>query len=134
MKRVISDASLVFRLEINSWQCIYFTGQLGLGDVKRRDEPTEVEALKGHTVIGAACGRNHTLFLTSRGLVFGAGDNKLGQCGVGKNDGMILTATMLKYSGAPIVKVSCGADFSMILDIKVCALKLPVRLEICKEI
>lgn len=97
---------------------IWIAGQLGLGDEKRRDEPTEVEALKGHTVIGAACGRNHTLFLTSRGIAFGAGDNKLGQCGVGKSDEKILTATKLKYSGPPIVKVGCGADFSMILDVK----------------
>ncbi|XP_034952183.1 protein RCC2 homolog [Chelonus insularis] len=93
-------------------------GQLGVGDTKRRDEPTEIEALKGHTIIAAACGRNHTLFLTSRGIVFAAGDNKLGQCGVGKSDPCIVTATKVKYSGAPIVKVGCGAEFSMILDIK----------------
>ncbi|KYM75935.1 PREDICTED: protein RCC2 homolog [Atta cephalotes] len=93
-------------------------GQLGVGDTKRRDEPTEVEALKGHTVIGASCGRNHTLFLTSRGIVFAAGDNKLGQCGIGKNDPCVVTATKVKYSGPPIVKVGCGAEFSMILDIK----------------
>ena len=91
---------------------------MGLGDTKRRDEPTEVENLKGQTVIAAACGRNHTLFLTSRGLVYAAGDNKLGQCGVGKSDAVILAATKVKYSGPPIVKVGCGADFSMILDIK----------------
>ncbi|XP_015116936.1 protein RCC2 homolog [Diachasma alloeum] len=103
-------------------RCLVFgrndKGQLGVGDTNRRDDPTEVEALKGHTVIAAACGRAHTLFLTSRGLVFGAGDNKLGQCGVGKADAMITTATKVKYSGAPIVKVGCGAEFSMILDIK----------------
>lgn len=94
------------------------SGQLGLGDTKRRDDPTEVEALKGHTVISAACGRGHTLFLTSRGIVYAAGDNKLGQCGVGKSDAMILTATKVKYTGPPIVKVGCGAEFSMILDVK----------------
>lgn len=77
-----------------------------------------MESLKGHTVIAAACGRGHTLFLTSRGIVYGAGDNKLGQCGVGKTDAMILTATKVKYTGAPIVKVGCGAEFSMILDVK----------------
>ncbi|XP_043677543.1 protein RCC2 homolog isoform X1 [Vespula pensylvanica] len=93
-------------------------GQLGVGDTKRRDEPTEVEALKGHTIIAASCGRNHTLFLTSRGLVFAAGDNKLGQCGVGKSDPCIVKAMKVKYSGPPIVKVGCGAEFSMILDIK----------------
>nr|XP_034185599.1 protein RCC2 homolog [Osmia lignaria] len=93
-------------------------GQLGVGDTKRRDEPTEVTSLKGHTVIAASCGRNHTLFLTSRGIVFAAGDNKLGQCGVGKSDACIVSATKVKYSGPPIVKVGCGAEFSMILDIK----------------
>lgn len=105
------------KLLINFYE-ITFAGQLGIGDTKRRDEPTEVTALKGHTVIGASCGRNHTLFLTSRGIVFAAGDNKLGQCGVGKSDACIISATKVKYSGPPIVKVGCGAEFSMILDIK----------------
>lgn len=91
---------------------------MGVGDTKRRDVPTEVENLKGHVVIGAACGRNHTLFLTSRGLVFAAGDNKSGQCGVGKNDASILSATRVKYTGPPIVRVGAGAEFSMILDVK----------------
>ncbi|CAB0036465.1 unnamed protein product [Trichogramma brassicae] len=103
-------------------RCLVFgrneKGQLGVGDDKRRDDPTEVEALKGHTVIGAACGRHHTLFLTSRGIVFAAGDNKLGQCGVGSNEEKILTATKIKYTGPPIVKVGCGAEFSVILDVK----------------
>lgn len=77
-----------------------------------------MEALKGHTIISAHCGRNHTLFLTSRGQVYACGSNKLGQCGVGKIDPNILTAKKLKYSGPPIIKIGCGADFSMILDIK----------------
>ncbi|KAJ8687635.1 hypothetical protein QAD02_023429 [Eretmocerus hayati] len=103
-------------------RCLVFgrndKGQLGVGDTDRRDEPTEVPALKGQTVIGAACGRGHTLFLTSRGIVYGAGDNKMGQCGVGKTDQMIVSATKVKYTGPPIVKVGCGAEFSMILDVK----------------
>ncbi|XP_015607947.1 protein RCC2 homolog [Cephus cinctus] len=93
-------------------------GQLGVGDTKRRDDPTEVEALKGETVIAAFCGRSHTLFLTSRGIVYACGDNKLGQCGIGKADICVTKATKVKYSGPPIVKIGCGADFSMILDIK----------------
>lgn len=41
-------------------------GQLGLGDEERRDIPTEVEALKGESIVGASCGRHHTLFLTGK--------------------------------------------------------------------
>ncbi|CAB3369693.1 Hypothetical predicted protein [Cloeon dipterum] len=90
-------------------------GQLGLGDEERRDIPTLVESLKDERVVGAACGRHHTLFLTDRGEVYSAGDNKCGQCGVG-NTNPVLTATKVKHQGAPIVKVACGAEFSVILD------------------
>lgn len=46
-------------------------GQLGIGDTKRRDVPTVIEALKDHNVVGAACGKNHTLILTGRSVYFG---------------------------------------------------------------
>lgn len=59
-------------------------GQLGCGDTKTRDYPVLVEALKWYTIVDAATGRGHSLFLTERGTVFGAGDNKSGQLGLGK--------------------------------------------------
>lgn len=43
-------------------------GQLGVGDTKRRDVPTLIEALKDRNVVGAACGKNHTLILTGKSL------------------------------------------------------------------
>lgn len=39
-------------------------GQLGTGDMIRKDSPLLVEELKEHKVVGASCGRSHTLFLT----------------------------------------------------------------------
>ena len=39
-------------------------GQLGTGDLKRRDTPYVIEAMKDLNVVGAACGKNHTLLLT----------------------------------------------------------------------
>nr|CAD7392784.1 unnamed protein product [Timema cristinae]CAD7425661.1 unnamed protein product [Timema monikensis] len=93
-------------------------GQLGHGDTKRRDVPTLIEALEDHNVVGAACGRNHTLILTDKGTVYGFGDNKMGQCGVGNQQPMITTPTRLSYDGPPVVKVSCGGEFSIILDCK----------------
>ncbi|XP_059055129.1 protein RCC2 homolog [Achroia grisella] len=91
-------------------------GQLGFGDTTTRDVPEVVPTLQGMNIIHAAVGRNHSLFVTDTGTVYACGDNKSGQCGVGNNTPQILKPTRIKYSGAPVVKVGCGAEFSMILD------------------
>lgn len=82
------------------------------------EKPTLVPGLEGFNIIDAACGRNHTLFLTDTGLVYACGDNKSGQCGVGTSTAMITKVTRINYTGPPIIKVGCGAEFSVILDIK----------------
>lgn len=93
-------------------------GQLGQSELKTFEKPTLVSGLEDVNVIQAACGRNHTLFLTDTGVVYACGDNKSGQCGVGNTQPMVLKATRLNFAGPPIIRVGCGADFSMILDIK----------------
>lgn len=45
-------------------------GQLGNGDTVTKDNPVAISALSEMNVIGAACGRNHTLFLTGNFLKF----------------------------------------------------------------
>jgi alpha-tubulin suppressor-like RCC1 family protein len=89
--------------------------QLGLGDLLTRHQPTVVESLKNQRVLSAAVGKNHTLFLTENG-VYGCGDNKLGQCGVGNQTATINTPTKVVYTGKRVVKMACGGEFSMILD------------------
>ena len=102
----------------------YFTSgrnnfaQLGQPELKTYEKPTLVPGLEGFNIIDAACGRNHTLFLTDTGLVYSCGDNKSGQCGVGTSTAMITKVTRINYTGAPIIKVGCGAEFSVILDVK----------------
>ncbi|XP_012551520.1 protein RCC2 homolog [Bombyx mandarina] len=91
-------------------------GQLGFGDTVTRSVPELVPELKGKNIIHAAVGRHHTLFVTDTGCVYACGDNKSGQCGLGNTTPQILKPTRIKYNGTPIVKVGCGAEFSMILD------------------
>ena len=62
--------------------------------------------MKEFTVVAAACGRNHTLFLTDRGTVFACGDNKSGQCGVGNATPVIHTPCRISFKQAKIVKVT----------------------------
>ncbi|KAL1465040.1 hypothetical protein WDU94_004635 [Cyamophila willieti] len=93
-------------------------GQLGNGNTERRDQPFEPEELKSQVIVNAAVGKNHTLFLTERGHVYACGDNQFGQCGIKSKQTQVLTPTRVKYSGPPIVKIGCGGDFSMLLNIK----------------
>ncbi|RWS06750.1 RCC2-like protein [Dinothrombium tinctorium] len=91
-------------------------GQLGLGDTVTRFDPVLVEGLKHEKIISAATGRGHTLFLTDKGTVYATGDNKMGQLGIGTQSSSVLTPARLSYTGRPIVKMSCGQEFSMVVD------------------
>lgn len=52
------------------------------------------------------------------GTVYACGDNKSGQCGIGSTTPVVQKPTRINYRGPQIIKVHCGADFSVILDIK----------------
>lgn len=94
-------------------------GQLGQPELKTYETPTVIPELESQNIIQAACGRNHSLFLTDNGVVYACGDNKSGQCGIGNNTTQqVLKPTRINYRGPPIIKVGCGAEFSVILDIK----------------
>uniref|UniRef100_A0A4W4EXY7 RCC1-like domain-containing protein n=1 Tax=Electrophorus electricus TaxID=8005 RepID=A0A4W4EXY7_ELEEL len=93
-------------------------GQLGHGDTKRLDAPKLVEALGEEVIVAAACGRNHTLALTENGAVYSFGENKLGQLGQGNQTDAVLSPSTILYNGQPLVKVACGAEFSMVVDCK----------------
>ncbi|XP_064876722.1 protein RCC2 homolog [Oncorhynchus nerka] len=93
-------------------------GQLGHGDTKRLEAPKLIEALADEVVVAAACGRNHTLALTEGGTAYSFGENKLGQLGQGNQTDAVLSPALIQYNGQPLVKVACGAEFSMVVDCK----------------
>ncbi|XP_033941073.1 protein RCC2 homolog [Gymnodraco acuticeps] len=93
-------------------------GQLGHGDTKRLEAPKLIEALADQVIVAAACGRNHTLALTENGTAYSFGENKLGQLGQGNQTDAVLSPAPISYNGQPLVKVACGAEFSMVVDCK----------------
>lgn len=95
-----------------------YCGQSGQPNAGVYETPTLVRGLEDFNIISASTGRHHSLFLTDTGSVYACGENKSGQCGVGKITGNIQTPQLIAYSGPQIMKIGCGADFSVILDIK----------------
>ncbi|XP_054743732.1 protein RCC2 homolog [Anastrepha obliqua] len=94
------------------------SGQLGLPDVKICEKPTLIPGLEKFNIVQVACGRHHSLFLTDTGIVYACGENKSGQCGIGNTQPVVNIPTPINYVGPPIIRIGCGAEFSVILDIK----------------
>jgi len=113
-------------------------GQLGQGDKKHRRIPTKIAGTGpgGHIIVAIAVSKRHSLLLTSRGDVLAFGDNSDGQCAQGEMKNKTVTAgkgreeieissvpevhtpTLISYSGPPVIKISAGMDFSMLLDVE----------------
>ena len=58
-------------------------GQLGHGiEVDHLMEPTVLSKLIGKEIVNVFCGMNHTMFLSSNGLVYACGNGYYGQLGL----------------------------------------------------
>lgn len=64
---------------------------------------------------GASCGLNFVILLDVKGTVWCSGDNRLGQLGFGKIDNLH-HFEKIDYLKTPLISVSCGHSFSVILD------------------
>uniref|UniRef100_A0A0B6ZY47 Protein RCC2 homolog n=1 Tax=Arion vulgaris TaxID=1028688 RepID=A0A0B6ZY47_9EUPU len=122
IRTVVSGCTAAHCVAITSEGKVYVwgrneKGQLGLGHTDRQDAPQLVESFQGQNIVYAACGRKHTLFLTENGTVFGCGENKMGQLGLGNQSEQVLSPTQIRYNGPPIRRISCGGEFSVISDI-----------------
>jgi len=111
-------------------------GQLGQGDNRCRRVPTPVPGTgpDGHVIVMIGLGNRHTVMLTANGDVLACGDNSDGQCGQGEmrtkknpakgsedvekcNIESIKELKMINFDGPPVIQVSVGSDFTMILDV-----------------
>jgi len=92
-------------------------GQLGVGDTKDRKCPTLIKEISGHKIVRVATGKNHSLFLTDEGKVLACGDNKCGQSVGGPSVPMAKVPVLVAHEGPPIVRIACGADFSVMVDV-----------------
>ena len=72
---VVTNQSTVY-----AWGCNTH-GQLGLGDLKLRSRPVRVDRLWGIPIVNVAAGGEHSLAVTTNGMLFTWGSNKHGQLG-----------------------------------------------------
>lgn len=104
-------------------------GQLGLGDVINRAEPTRVASLSslpdGDRVIAASCGKSHSAVATSSGAAWSAGSNAQGQLGVGAPGRRVAKGVedvrtsferVSSLLGRQVTKISCGQEFTTWVD------------------
>ena len=89
-------------------------GQLGLGDSVDRVDPQRIEEMMD--IVEISTGKAHALFLTNSGKVLASGSNLFGQCGQGRETVTQVTPKLVVHGGGAIVRVACGAEFSVLLD------------------
>ncbi|XP_063244096.1 E3 ubiquitin-protein ligase HERC2 isoform X2 [Bacillus rossius redtenbacheri] len=92
-------------------------GRLGHGSSDDYSTPMLVASLRGHKVVDVACGSGdaQTLVVTDAGLVFSWGDGDYGKLGRGGSDGTKTPKLVDVLQEVEVVKVYCGAQFSLAL-------------------
>ncbi|MDR2152005.1 MAG: hypothetical protein LBO72_04205 [Helicobacteraceae bacterium] len=91
-------------------------GQLGLGDAKERDVFTLVSSLEGKKIVAIAAGSFHSLALDSNGKVYAAGENNVGQLGLGDKSRRWKFTEVSALSDKKIVAIAAGGSHSLALD------------------
>lgn len=111
-------------------------GQLGQGDTRNRRVPAPIKGTGpgGETIVMVSLGQVHTVLLTAKGDVLTCGFNEDGRCGKGEmrtkkvtgkgsedvemcNVDKITRPEKINYEGPPVVQISAGTDFSMLMDV-----------------
>ncbi|KAH8255246.1 hypothetical protein KR038_007527 [Drosophila bunnanda] len=95
-------------------------GQLGHGTNQEIVQlPKIVRQLVSKTVVQIACGNNHSLALTSCGLLYSWGSNIYGQLGVNIPDELMYSNHPVRLStllGIPLAAIACGGNHSFLIS------------------
>ncbi|XP_042200055.1 probable E3 ubiquitin-protein ligase HERC1 [Callorhinchus milii] len=91
-------------------------GRLGLGNTSNKKLPERVSALEGYQVGQVACGLNHTLAISTDGMmVWAFGDGDYGKLGLGNSTAKSSPQKVDVLCGIGTKKVACGTQFSVAL-------------------
>lgn len=101
-------------------------GQLGIGDFDVHHEPTLLESMQdGSTLRQVACGHDHTLAVSDRGVAYAWGFANSGKLGIGVMERKGVERPFSRYFPTPIIidrlkrvhvaQVACGPNHSMCL-------------------
>lgn len=94
------------------------SGQLGNGSLTNLYTPTKVAiaAAPGVKFVGGACGKGHTLLVTDGGEVWAAGENSVGQLGLGKSSAEPIRTWSRVPGVSNITAAAAGNEFSLLLS------------------
>ena len=92
-------------------------GQLGHGNTMDGDTPRMVSVLDGRAIAQVACGKSHSLALTSEGDVYSWGAGESGQLGLGKMVPSFTPRYLSALQSTPIALVTTGAAHVAVLSV-----------------
>ncbi|XP_071148422.1 alsin-like isoform X3 [Mytilus edulis] len=104
--------SIIIDTEVWSWGK-NSKGQLGVGDMGDRPNPTIVKALSNKRITKICCGTTHGMALTANSQVYSWGSNASGQ--LGRKEEAALPGLIKMVSGCFIWDIAAGSCFSIFL-------------------
>jgi len=96
-------------------------GQLGLGDMYKTSQtvktPTKLDLAKfgNSQIIHAACGGNHSVFITATGGAYSTGLNSSGQLGLIHMNDVCIPTKIENLAKVQATYASCGEEFSFVV-------------------